>query len=285
MAGHQQNQSLMTTLARLLWSLGEQLVSGTAAYLRGGKRSKQVFFSGIDAEHPWLSVAVSPRFTVEDVWKGGLEGKVDVFEDQVFGYVLLQAKKLLDPSDKLSNHSGVAVLMLIVPYLEQIACYLKGESSRGKERQFLAHGLQEVTPRIRERLAAEFGQAKGRVILDSLVDALYVDLRCGLFHDAMIRGRIVISQDLEGLAFAFAIREDGKIPTVLIDVRELWQGITMHFVDYIRRLRDPTETTLRSNFERFFDSRVSPYPPALPIRKPRSLPDPGKHQPPRGEQS
>jgi hypothetical protein len=74
----------------------------------------------------------------------------------------------------------VAALSLLFGYFEPCAIYRKGEDSRGQSKTFFRAGFTEV---LRKAPISES-------LLGRIADMLYDEVRCGLFHEGMMREHI-----------------------------------------------------------------------------------------------
>lgn len=206
-------------------------------------------------QHPDAKrIAVSPKYTLDKLSRGRLEDKVDVFEDQVMGWVLDHARALTSESYEASQHCGIAVLMLSCSYFESIAAFKRGEWSKNRSAEFFRDGLAEVFPDI-VAAAKEEDPENWEQVFKDFAGTFYDDLRCGLFHDAAIRCRIIIKpkSNLELVIDT----TNHRVATIIIDPAQFLAQIEKHFRSYVVALRDPKETGLRSNFEQEFDRRAS----------------------------
>ena len=83
--------------------------------------------------------------------------------------------------------------MIVGSYFESIASFIHGESSEGQSKRFFGVGFETVFPGVRDA-AKEEDQNNAEQILSEFLATFYSELRCGLFHEAMVRGKIVIRQ-------------------------------------------------------------------------------------------
>ena len=83
---------------------------------------------------------VSPTIAIDD-WNSGRKTDVDVFEDQLSGWIFAPAR-VLHPN----QHNGTALLLLLTPYFEMIASFLRGTESKRKSIRYLRYGLRRVLP-------------------------------------------------------------------------------------------------------------------------------------------
>lgn len=197
---------------------------------------------------------VSPRFKESKLASGSLEDKIDVFEDQWRGWILDHANGLLGATYGGSSHSGLAVLMIVTSYFETFACFLHGKSSEGKSLEFFACGFREVFPFLPEKLR-EGNVRDPDTAIKNIEKALYGEVRCGLFHQAMVRGRVAIDPFLNGPLQYAVDRDTGLTTQITVNPMLVVWGVTEHFNGYVKRLRNPDETKLREKFERFWDMR------------------------------
>src|SRR5438105_4286990 len=86
--------------------------------------------------------AVSPRYKASELISGKVNA-VDVFEDQVNGWVLAFAKRLTD-----EEHSGIAVTMLCTSYFEWIESFRRGKDSRGRSEEFFKSTFERLFPAL-----------------------------------------------------------------------------------------------------------------------------------------
>lgn len=210
--------------------------------------------------------AVSPKYTVEKLINGSLKDRIDVLEDQVEGWILNHAKALASDQYNFHQHSGLAILMLTVSYFEPIACYLAGCGSDNKSKEFFKSGFMEVFEDTASSITLA-GIKDPESVIQKMVDAFYDEIRCGLFHEAMIRGRVIIRRDTAPLGWMIE-QSTGKVGAIVIDPIRFLGTVEAHFKNYIQRLRDPDESELRSNFEKFWSLRMGrtgavPPPPSI----------------------
>ena len=66
----------------------------------------------------FTQIAVSPNFTAAKLQNPTIDDKIDVFEDQVYGWVLNHAKVLASSRNPERRHCGIAVLMLAGSYFD-----------------------------------------------------------------------------------------------------------------------------------------------------------------------
>jgi len=199
--------------------------------------------------------AVSPNFDASKLASGKLEDKIDVFADQINGWLLAHAHALASPAYPSSQHTGFAILTLVGSYFETIASYLQGASSEGQSGKFFAFGFRAVFPEFESQVIG-----KGIVNVDAelkrVTDAYYREIRCGLFHEAMTRSGTVV---VKGADHTLLVAENAATRKLQlqIDPFHLLTRVQNHFDRYICDLRDPAQAAKRENFEREWDRRLN----------------------------
>jgi hypothetical protein len=199
--------------------------------------------------------------------------KVSLFEDQVTSWVLDHAAAFDSEGYALRERSGLAVLTLTLPYFEQIAGYLRGQD--GPPLQSFLHGLVQVLPDLEQDLARD-GIREPQTALIQVARVLYDEARAGLFHEAIVRGHVIVQRDTAPLRI---LLDDvtTEIASIVIDPFRLLDAVRAHLEQYVQRLRDPGETALRRNFERLWDQRMSASavpPPSAAVSAPAAATSP-----------
>jgi hypothetical protein len=170
----------------------------------------------------------SPNITFQD-WSSKKKSDIDIVEDQLEGWLFEQAASL-----SLGQHAGPAILTLVTPYFEAIACYLSGKSSRGKETQFLRQGLVAVFPSI-------------PVIA---IDRYINEVRHGVTHEAVFRKVAIHRGGKDLLPFGLEAND-----LLYIDPWWLLSQAKSHFANYIATLRSGSDDMQLANFKAFMEIR------------------------------
>ena len=182
----------------------------------------------------------SPRFTSEKLLSGKLEDSIDIYEDRIKGWFLDHARSLL-----AAPYSEIAVLQLALGYFEGYAIYRNGVDSKGRSKKFFRQAFMEVFP------YAKRGKVQGidpsPDAIEKLADLLYEEARCGLFHEGMIRHRILLAKASAPISVS-AHKTTGEIGAIVIDPGKFLGAVEVHFTDYIAKLRDTKNPDLRSKF-------------------------------------
>ncbi len=159
-----------------------------------------------------------------------------VFADQVFGWQLDVAEDL-----KTHPHAGFAILAIVLSYFETIAKFEAGDPARRSKVRF-KEGIQSVIGPL--ATAAQLD------IPSELLDALYEDVRGGMYHSSITSEKIMLSSDPDAL-----FQWDGTL--LVINPHHLVDVIRRHFAKYVGCLMssDTANAELPDNFEKVFHTR------------------------------
>ena len=163
---------------------------------------------------------------------GNVIDKIRIYQRQVESWFLKPAKKLVK-AQKENNYNGFIVLMICLSYIEGIEQYRQGRDSRGHSKEFFIQGLKRLYPN-------QFGDRDDRNLIN-----LYRDARCGLFHNGMVEGTILINSNFPK-SIKFETNSDIKI-----NHKSFLRDIEQDFKKYI------TELTSNEDLKRNFDSMFS----------------------------
>ena len=182
-----------------------------------------------------MTYYVSPHY-LNDQFGGrysqdlSFEEKVAIFADSVRGWHL----DIAELTGRVSQHSGFAVLSIVVSYFEMIAKNRDGRVRRGQSERYFKEGLGWVFPSLSAN--------------DAVLHKFYESIRCGLYHEAGTGSGIELTADPK-------IVMQGSIDGTAITVNpfNLVQPLQDHFSRYVLELLNPSNTQLRDNFEKRFD--------------------------------
>ena len=161
-----------------------------------------------------------------------LHGKIIIYQRQVEGWFLEPADRLLKQMD---TQASFVVLSICLSYLEAVQQHKEGEPSRNNSKAFFLRAFQDV-----------FSSSE---MEDEFADLLYIEGRCGLFHDGMTRGKMVYDMELDK---AFKVINNGSQDTIYFHPKYCLEGVKAHFADYLGKLKNEEEVTLRNNFGSMF---------------------------------
>ena len=153
---------------------------------------------------------------------------------------------MLEPAKQLlgSQHGAVAAIALALSYFEGIEIYYTGEDSNGKSKEFFRRGFQHVFE----------ADSVGAQVYEKIVDALYVQARCGFAHDGLFRNRVFFDDSCpRPLAVTWPRKDgqfvdDGHLESVVVNPRRFCDSIGVHFTRYVSALRAEADLTLKNNF-------------------------------------
>lgn len=151
--------------------------------------------------------------------------KITIYERQVKGWFLKEADKLIRYRNQ---NKGFIVLMICLSYFEGVEEYKTGQSSHNRSRHFFRNGIERVYP--------------GR-FSENQLDKLYGEGRCGLFHNGMVRGQIVIKN-----SFPNSLEFDNQ--RIKISPTKLLRDIKNDFDNFITLLRQ--DQNARNNFSNLY---------------------------------
>jgi hypothetical protein len=188
-------------------------------------------------------VSISRHYRDSHIKVDTFETRVALYEDQIRGWFLDQVRVL----EKVSDNAGFVTLLVVLSYVEGHAIFYKGQDSRDSSKAFFRDAFKAIFPLSGDDPA----------LIDDAVNELYNQMRNGLIHTGMTRGKVVLSgQFLEPVR----ITVDMPSKTILqIEVNpiKMLEVIEDHLSHYLMRLRDPKENDLRENFDKAWKLRIS----------------------------
>ena len=182
---------------------------------------------------------ISPNYGSEKIESPTYEDLVDVFEDRMRNWFLLPAERLLE-----IPHCQIAAVALLVTYFEGIEIYLSGKDSKNRSREFFANGFSKVFSIQSEN------KESSRIV----ADAIYTQARCGFAHDGMFRNRVFFSDvPSQPLIISFPKKNEvlylSQAESIAINPYRFFESIRAHFEDYMKSLRDESDTSIKQAFE------------------------------------
>jgi hypothetical protein len=149
--------------------------------------------------------------------------KIKIYENQVNGWFLDRATRFLR-----GEKNGFIVLMICISYLEGVEQYRQGRSSHRNSRNFFIQAVERIYP--------------GKFATPDL-ERLYSEVRCGLFHNGMVNGDVIINKE-----FPNALVFDGT--NIKINPRLLLEDIKNDFSSFTEELK--TDNSVRIRFGQMF---------------------------------
>lgn len=190
-----------------------------------------------------MPVAWSSKFTNKDFpanyddWT--VEDKIKLFEDQVLGWQLGIADDIINTNADLNPHAGFAVLSILMSYFERIGKYLEGYTGKSQSKKYFITGFTNVFPELKNE--------------DEVINLLYADVRCGMYHEAIIGGQIILTRNFNK---PITVVRSSATPYIAIDPHTLTKILISHFNEYVQKISaiEP-DNALLENFLNRFDSK------------------------------
>lgn len=157
-----------------------------------------------------------------------INDKIYIYERQVKEWFLNRASSIIS-----GKNNGFIILMICLAYFEGVEQYRSGSQSNGHSSEFFKRSIRRIY--------------ENRFTGIQLND-LYSEARCGLFHNGMVSGKILIDLNY-GLSIEMPDSE-----TIRINPKLLIKDIKLDFKNYIRDLRNIANITLRANFDLMFSN-------------------------------
>jgi hypothetical protein len=177
--------------------------------------------------------AISPHFTTTDFpGKLTLDNKIDIFVDRISGWQIGIAKEIIKHN---IQHSGYAVLQIIMSYFETIGKYSSGYIGDHGSKVNFKIGMKRTFP--------EIGAEE-----EEFLNSFYEDVRNGLYHVGLTKTNVVLICDIPG---SIGFHQERK--QLAICPERLVEDIDIRFTVFSADLRDPKNEELRKNFELRFN--------------------------------
>jgi len=164
-----------------------------------------------------------------------LNHKIVLYEDRINGWFLDIANSL----DITNGDADFISLMISLSYVEGVAQYIYGETSRGKSEEIFKKKMKEIF---------DFGDVEPEIV-DKILKNIYQLARCGLFHDGMTRNNFNISR-----CFPTPIKYLLECEVVLVNPSLFLKKVKEDFDKYILSLKDKKNEDLRTKFGTTWDT-------------------------------
>ena len=170
-----------------------------------------------------------------------LDTRILVYEDmvktwflQVAKYLCLKNKVRINKNGEFdTNEAGFVILQIATSYIEGNQQYREGKSSNRNSMNMFRRGIKRIF-NLKHK--------------NNLIDKLYEQVRCGLFHDGMTRKLVTIDGN-----YKKSIILSNK--SIKINPYKFLNKIEDDFDNYILELKDTKNTKLKRNFENFLKTR------------------------------
>lgn len=203
-----------------------------------------------------IMFAISPSYNFSKLKSGLIADKIDVFADQIEGFILAHARTLASPVYPGHDTAGFAVLTLLSSYFEMIASFIKGQSSVKQSAAFFSFGFLNVFSEF-EGQAIAYGATDPAKQLDRLAREFYKEIRCALYHEALTSGGVIVDPTAQQTVQFTVEKATGDIRQLWVNPFKVVHRVETHFKEYLAKLRNPSETALRAAFEAEWDRRAA----------------------------
>lgn len=147
------------------------------------------------------------------------------------------------------KHSDYAALQIMTTYFEAIAKYKASYIKYGKSEHYFNEGVKDV-----------FHDLAANPNCDAVLEMLYEQLRCGLYHTSTTGPMIILTRQTRtpiSITLIDPSLDSGITYTKIIDIfinpSALLGRLKAHLAQLASQLRDTTNHELRANFEKRFD--------------------------------
>lgn len=189
---------------------------------------------------------ISRHYSEHHLKTDSFETRLAIYEDQIRGWFHDQARIL----QRASANAGFVILLVVISYVENYAIFSKGEDSNKKSKEFFRYGFKDIfTPKLESGIAGDEEQKK---IVNEVINEIYRQVRCGLFHTGRTREKVVLSK-LDRPVMIEVNKGTGDVLRIHLDPYKMLDRIEDHFSNYVMRLRDPDEKELRENFDKAYE--------------------------------
>lgn len=166
--------------------------------------------------------------TNKELNPNNIDDKIFIYERQVKNWFLNKATRLVK-----GKNNGFLVLMICLSYIEGVEQYIQGLTSNGRSQEFFRSSMHRIYP---------------LKFQDDQLNNLYSEARCGLFHNGMVSGKILIS-----LTYNNSVNIP-DIDTIQINPQRFLMDIKKDFDNYLTILRDSNNNQQRYKFEQMFSN-------------------------------
>lgn len=179
-------------------------------------------------------VVIDERNNDEELDPTNIEHKIRIYERGVKEWFLKPATDLLSRDSSINSFLA---LMVCMSYIEGVEQYKKGKSGEGNSKNFFISSVKKLFPN------------KHFKDNDDLKE-LYSKTRCGLFHEGMVKGGVILNNTFE-VPIEFE-KEGDIVKKIKINPKRLLNTIKNDFEEFINELKDVNNRTSRENFNRMF---------------------------------
>jgi len=188
-----------------------------------------------------MRINISPNYTDEKLDDPTIDDLIDIFEDRIKNWLLEPAKKLMNESS-----GPIPAFCLLLTYFEGIWIFKKGEDSKNKSKLFFMESFVDVFKSC----------GLSEKLLMKIAEILYIEGRCGFFHDGMFRAKIFFKRLKHADMLVTLpkvngrIDENGDIQSIIIDPFKCMEIVQNDFSAFVKNLRDSSNTIGRESFQK-----------------------------------
>ena len=124
-------------------------------------------------------------------------------------------------------------------YFEGIWSYVHGQSSRNRSKRSFIEAFSEVFR----------SGSMPKTMLEQVAGVLYMDARCGFFHDGMFRDHVFFGKLDKGEMLITT--KKGRVESIVVDSARFVRAVERHFKRFVATLRDTSSVDER---KRFYDT-------------------------------
>jgi len=162
-----------------------------------------------------------------------LDDKIKIYEREVNGWFINPALQSLSDNSFLNSYLA---LMICMSYVEGVEQYRQGSHSRNKSKRFFINSINRIFPH----------QYSNRNI-----EKLYVEVRCGLFHNGMSNGSMIFNNE-----YPDSIKFENNKKLIRVNPSRLLLHIKNDFQQFIDELKIQTNTEIRNKFNNIFNLKL-----------------------------
>jgi len=162
-----------------------------------------------------------------------LDDKIKIYEREVNEWFINPAQQSLRDNSFLNSYLA---LMICMSYVEGVEQYRQGSHSRNKSKRFFINSINRIFP----------DQFSSRNI-----EQLYVEVRCGLFHNGMSNGSMIFDNE-----YPDSIKFENNKKLIRVNPSKLLLHIQNDFQQFIAELKIQTNTEIRHKFNNIFNLKL-----------------------------
>jgi len=192
---------------------------------------------------------VSPHYLYDqvDLDKATIDDRIAIFEDRIRGYITTPCRLLAN----IYENSVFLVLLAVLSSIELIEVFNRGESSRNKSKEFFKAGFRRVfQPQCPQSLSPEAFEEQ----VGTILDILYIQVRCGLVHTATTRSKVLLDNELKVPVEVTCNKTNNQVESIILNSYRCLLDLDLYISKYCRDLRKSDNKEIRSKFDQGWNS-------------------------------